>query len=79
VYLVRLRASYYAMKLVLKKHIIGSGKEQIIQSERDIMVQLEHPFILKMHYAFESRKYLVFVLEYCSGGELFYLLRKVYP
>lgn len=30
-----------------------------------------------MQYAFESRKYLVFVLEYCSGGELFYLLRKV--
>jgi serum/glucocorticoid-regulated kinase 2 len=41
------------------------------------MANLHHPFIVKMHYAFESRKYLVFVLEYCSGGELFYLLRKV--
>jgi len=39
---------------------------------------LNHPFIVKMQYAFESRKYLVFVLEYCSGGELFYLLRKVF-
>lgn len=38
---------------------------------------LNHPFIVKMQYAFESRKYLVFVLEYCFGGELFYLLRKV--
>jgi serum/glucocorticoid-regulated kinase 2 len=41
------------------------------------MAYLDQPFIVKMHYAFESRKYLVFVLEYCSGGELFYLLRKV--
>lgn len=41
------------------------------------MAQIEHPFLIKMHYAFESRKYLVFVLEYCQGGELFYLLRKV--
>ena len=38
---------------------------------------LNHPFIVGLQYAFESRKYLVFVLEYCSGGELFYLLRKV--
>lgn len=41
------------------------------------MNHLNHPFIVKMQYAFESRRYLVFVLEYCSGGELFYLLRKV--
>ena len=41
------------------------------------MANLSHPFIVKMHYAFESKKYLVFILEYCSGGELFYLLRKV--
>ena len=41
------------------------------------MTKLNHPFLVKLDYSFESRKYLVFVLEYCSGGELFYLLRKV--
>ncbi|CAD8163008.1 unnamed protein product [Paramecium octaurelia] len=79
VYMVRERRSgqYYAMKLIEKSPIIQQNKQSIIQNERDIMSILNHPFIVKMQYAFESRKYLVFVLEYCSGGELFYLLRKV--
>ncbi len=40
------------------------------------MINLSHPFVVKLYAAFESQTYLVFVLEYCSGGELFYLLRK---
>jgi serum/glucocorticoid-regulated kinase 2 len=39
------------------------------------MELIDHPFIVKMQYAFESENYLVFVLEYCQGGELFFLLR----
>ncbi|CAD8058949.1 unnamed protein product [Paramecium primaurelia] len=79
VYLVREKKTgqFYAMKLIEKKPIMQQNKQNIIQNERDIMFNLNHPFIVKMQYAFESRKYLVFVLEYCSGGELFYLLRKV--
>ena len=50
---------------------------EIIQNERDIMIALNHPFIVKLFASFESSTYLVFVLEYCSGGELFFLLRKV--
>jgi len=41
------------------------------------MCLIDDPFVVKMYFAFESRKYFVFVLEYCSGGELFFLLRKV--
>ncbi|CAD8089331.1 unnamed protein product [Paramecium sonneborni] len=79
VYLVREKKTglFYAMKLIEKKPIMQQNKQNIIQNERDIMYNLNHPFIVKMQYAFESRRYLVFVLEYCSGGELFYLLRKV--
>lgn len=33
-----------------------------------------HPFILKLQYAFESKDYLHLVVDFCSGGELFYLL-----
>ena len=35
-----------------------------------------HPFILKLQYAFESKDYLHFVVDFCSGGELFYLLQR---
>ena len=41
------------------------------------MTKLNHPFVIKMEYAFVTKNYLAFVLEYCSGGELFYHLRKV--
>ncbi|KAM3129187.1 hypothetical protein pb186bvf_018742 [Paramecium bursaria] len=79
VYMVREKKTgqFYAMKLIEKKPILQQNKQSIIQNERDIMSILNHPFIVGLQYAFESRKYLVFVLEYCSGGELFYLLRKV--
>ncbi|CAD8205925.1 unnamed protein product [Paramecium octaurelia] len=79
VYMVREKRSgqFYAMKLIEKNSIISQNKQIIIQNERDIMSNLNHPFIVKIQYAFESRRYLVFVLEYCSGGELFFLLRKV--
>ncbi|CAK70461.1 unnamed protein product (macronuclear) [Paramecium tetraurelia] len=79
VYMVREMhtGQFYAMKLIEKKPILQQNKQQIIQQERDIMSNLDHPFIVGLQYAFESRKYLVFVLEYCFGGELFYLLRKV--
>jgi len=30
-----------------------------------------------LHYAFETKFYIAFVLEYCAGGELFYHLRKL--
>jgi len=37
---------------------------------------VNHPFIIKLSYAFQNDRKLFFVLEYCPGGELFYLLQK---
>lgn len=34
----------------------------------------DHPFVIKMQHAFQSKDYLHFVVDFCSGGELFYLL-----
>ena len=41
------------------------------------MVNIKHPFCLNLEYAFESKNYIGFVMEYCPGGELFYHLRNV--
>jgi len=35
---------------------------------------LEHPFVIKLQHAFTSKDSLHFVVDFCSGGELFYLL-----
>ncbi|CAD8173562.1 unnamed protein product [Paramecium octaurelia] len=79
VYLVRKRDSgyFYAMKLIDKNFILNSNKEIIINNERQVMEQLNSPYLAKLFYSFETKYYLVFVLEYCAGGELFYHLRKL--
>jgi serum/glucocorticoid-regulated kinase 2 len=41
------------------------------------MEELNSPYLAKLFYSFESKYYLVFVMEYCAGGELFYHLRKL--
>lgn len=41
------------------------------------MASINHPFLIKLEYAFESKAYLGFVMEYCAGGELFYQLKKI--
>ena len=41
------------------------------------MTILNHPFIINLENSFECKNYVVFVVEFCSGGELFYWLRQV--
>lgn len=38
---------------------------------------MKHNFIVKMAYAFTSETKLIFVLEYCPGGELFFYLSQI--
>jgi len=40
------------------------------------MESLSHPFIIQMKFSFETHKSLIFVLEFCPGGELFGLVKK---
>jgi len=41
------------------------------------MVKMDNQFITPLHFAFETKFYIAFVLDYCAGGELFYHLRKL--
>ena len=45
-------------------------------TERIIMEKIKHPFIMKLKYAFQTKKRLYMVMEYCSGGELFFHLQQ---
>lgn len=79
VYLVRWKQNgrFYAMKLVDKEFILKHRKQELIQNERDIMSIINHPFAIQMLFCFEQRNFIVFVLEFCSGGELFYQLKQL--
>ncbi|CAD8095504.1 unnamed protein product [Paramecium sonneborni] len=79
VYLVRKKdtGKFYALKLIDKEFIIAKKKQQIVLNERNIMTLLNSPFLLHLSYAFESRQFIVFVLEFCQGGELFFQLKQI--
>ena len=72
------------MKVMLKKFINSTQKESIIENEKNICAQLNHPFIVKLNHAFETHNFVCFVFDCnyycyldCSGGELFYHLKKI--
>jgi serum/glucocorticoid-regulated kinase 2 len=56
--------------------IVKNKKKRIIMNERNIMKESKHPFVIDLKYAFETEKYLIFIVEYCAGGELFGLIRR---
>lgn len=38
---------------------------------------MENKFLVKLEAAFETKNFLVFIMEYCVGGDLFNLLKKI--
>ncbi len=67
----------YAMKIMEKKLILKEKKEKFAKMERDILNLLSHPNVVSMHWCFQDDYSLFFVLDYCSGGELFQQLREL--
>lgn len=41
------------------------------------MKRIENTFLVKMESAFETKNFLVFILEYCVGGDMFNLIKKI--
>ena len=67
----------YAVKVLSKDRILGNHRkvEQAL-TERKVLVEVRHPFIVQLHWTFQTRSHLYFVLEFCEGGELFYHLSR---
>ena len=68
----------FAMKVLKKKTVVERGQVDHTMSERAALQQFQgHPFIVNLHYAFQTRDKLYFVLDFCPGGELFYHLKQL--
>eukprot|EP01065_Artemidia_motanka_P004640 TRINITY_DN12208_c0_g2_i2.p1 TRINITY_DN12208_c0_g2~~TRINITY_DN12208_c0_g2_i2.p1 ORF type:complete len:612 (+),score=171.79 TRINITY_DN12208_c0_g2_i2:92-1837(+) len=65
----------YAMKVLNKDQIIQNKMVAHTNAEKHILETVDHPFICKLHYAFQTKKQLILVLDFLSGGELFYHLQ----
>jgi len=45
-------------------------------AERKVMETISHPFLMKLHFAFQNKTRLYFVMDYLPGGEIFFHLSK---
>lgn len=79
VFLVRDKASgmLYAMKVLKKDYIKRKNQVEHTKTERSVLGNVRHPYIVGLNMAFQTADKLFFVLDYCSGGELFFHLGKV--
>eukprot|EP00735_Rhodelphis_limneticus_P014091 TRINITY_DN807_c0_g1::TRINITY_DN807_c0_g1_i1::g.25283::m.25283 TRINITY_DN807_c0_g1::TRINITY_DN807_c0_g1_i1::g.25283 ORF type:complete len:395 (+),score=100.76,sp/P54644/KRAC_DICDI/51.80/2e-122,Pkinase/PF00069.20/1.7e-73,Pkinase_Tyr/PF07714.12/9.7e-31,Pkinase_C/PF00433.19/5.7e-11,Kinase-like/PF14531.1/5.2e+02,Kinase-like/PF14531.1/0.00044,APH/PF01636.18/0.042,Kdo/PF06293.9/0.11 TRINITY_DN807_c0_g1_i1:85-1185(+) len=67
----------YAMKVLKKANILQKKQVEHTKTERHVLGTIKHPFIVTLHYAFQTPDKLHFVLDYCSGGELFFHLSRL--
>lgn len=71
-----LNSEFYAMKVISKKILKKKNNVQYMKSERDILTKLDHPFIVPLRFAFQSETKLFLVMDFLSGGELFFHLKR---
>eukprot|EP00656_Telonema_subtile_P053559 TRINITY_DN7793_c0_g1_i1.p1 TRINITY_DN7793_c0_g1~~TRINITY_DN7793_c0_g1_i1.p1 ORF type:complete len:412 (-),score=85.12 TRINITY_DN7793_c0_g1_i1:408-1643(-) len=66
----------YAMKVLLKKDVVQNEKMEHAKAERAVLTKVKHPFIVNLHYAFQDKNTLNYVMDLCPGGELFVHLQR---
>jgi len=64
-----------AMKVLNKRKVIDMGQVDNIMIERRVLEQINHPFFVNLHYAFQTKDKLYLLLDFCTGGELFYHMK----
>ncbi|KAA6374964.1 MAG: hypothetical protein EZS28_029509 [Streblomastix strix] len=58
-----------------KSEINRKNQEARVRNEERIMQNLNNPFIVDMIFSFEDETKVYLVMDYCSGGDLFKLIR----
>jgi serine/threonine protein kinase len=72
----------FAMKVLKKENIFARNDPKDLQhtiAERNVLAlvnQQSHPFLLGLKFAFHTPAKLYYVLNFCNGGDLYYLLSR---
>ena len=66
----------FALKILRKKQLVARNQVEHTKTERRVMQSIRHPFIVRLHGAFQTEDKLYMVMDYVSGGELFFHLKK---
>ncbi|KAJ3431829.1 cell cycle protein kinase dbf2-related [Anaeramoeba flamelloides] len=67
----------YALKRVEKKRLKTKKQVQNIWTEREVLAIHNSPWLVKLYESFQDDKYLYFVMDYHSGGDLKCLLNQI--
>ncbi|CAE7204718.1 for [Symbiodinium sp. CCMP2592] len=67
----------YALKRIRRSQAIARGQQQSLCNERELLTDLDHPFILKLVRTFKDSRYVYFLTEFVTGGELFFAIRSL--
>lgn len=68
----------FAIKVIHKRKFADCSERdaQRLLTEKNVLCALDHPFITKLFCSFETKESLNFVMEYCAGGDMYFLLEK---
>lgn len=66
----------YAMKILVKAHIVKNDQIENTKAEQHILKVIDHPYIVRLRYAFQNRDKLYLIIDYYPGGSMFYHLKK---
>ena len=64
----------FAMKTMYKEVILRENLVEHTNAEKNILGMINHPFIVKLHFAFQTADKLYLILDFLSGGEVFFHL-----
>jgi serine/threonine kinase 32 len=65
---------HYALKYINKKECIARKMQKSIVKEVEMLTTLSHPFIVKIEYSFQDDVNMYMIMNFCSGGDLRYVL-----
>ncbi len=75
--LVTLDGQKYAVKSLEKQEMVERNKVGRVRTEEKILETIDHPFLSTCYAKLKTDTHLHFVLEYCSGGELYALMNRM--
>ena len=67
----------FAIKVIKKALLDQFNKQYEIHIEKYCLVHLNHPNIIKFNKAFQDKKHLYFVIEYCKNRDLGKLIQRI--
>ncbi|EFN51280.1 hypothetical protein CHLNCDRAFT_141214 [Chlorella variabilis] len=64
----------FALKSLEKREMLERNKVGRVRTEESILSKVDHPFLATLYGTLQTDTHLHFLLEFCSGGELYALL-----